>query len=146
MSNRESFRDRSPARRDHRDNDRNRRDENGGRGRSPERDRSFRDRDARDDRRDTRDYRSDDRDRRDRDDRDRRDSRRSRSRSPVRSRDEKPNNRGAAASAPIISNGKPAQTTALDRAKSKAALEQARKERIALLKNITGGTFFPNHR
>lgn len=52
-------------------------------------------------------------------------------RSPVRSREE---------AAPAVS-AKPVQTTAKDRAQTKAALEQAKKERIALLKNITGGSY-----
>eukprot|EP00388_Colpodella_angusta_P046036 GDKK01068032.1.p1 GENE.GDKK01068032.1~~GDKK01068032.1.p1 ORF type:complete len:257 (-),score=44.47 GDKK01068032.1:67-837(-) len=147
-SHRDSDR-REPARRDSRDrrDDRGRGYERDGRDRNDSRDkREHRDssRDRRDDRRDgrrdalagsrindsrtitteTRAVRETHEDH-DRDDRMIREARRS----PVRAREE---------TAPIVS-AKPVQTTAKDRALSKAALEQAKKERIALLKNITGG-------
>ena len=132
-----------------RDDDRRR---DGDRGRDGARDRGGRD--SRDRGNSTRDNRSE---RTSRDEDDRRDARRERSRSRSterRARDDRyssiaSNTRveassttataGATSLSTGVSSNKVVGATAKERAQSKAALDQARKERMALIKNITGG-------
>ena len=134
---RDRSRSRSPVRRDRdfrdsrdmRDNDSYRRDDRGRGDTNRDRGRDSRDIDR-------------SRDNRDRDDRRDRD-RRSRSRSPPRGRDNKVPERETFRSshlAPLPSTAtRPAGTTAKERAQTKAALDQTRKERMELVKKITGG-------